>query len=78
MSDEKIAAVDAMPFPRPANALRRYLGYLNSMRRHVKNAAIIMKPLSSQVNVLPVAECPIEEIKMTFVKTQDAMMDQLH
>ena len=62
MNNERIAAVDAMTLPRSARELRRYLGCVNNMRRHVKDAAILMKPLSSQVNV-PVAEWPLEDVK---------------
>ena len=74
MSEERIAAIGAMPFPRSAKELRQYLGSVNYMRRHVKDAAVLMKPLSSQVNV-PVAEWPMEEMKMAFEKTQNAMKE---
>ena len=77
MSDERVAAVDAMPFPRSAKELRRYLGCVNYMRRHVVDAAILMKPLSAQVNV-PVSEWPVEEMQSAFVATQQAVRDQLH
>ena len=65
MSEERIAAVDAMPFPRSAKELRRYLGCVNYMRRHVRDATTLMKPLSSQVNV-PVSEWPLEEMQVAF------------
>ena len=57
--------------------LRRYLGCMNYMRRHVKDAAILMKPLSSQVNV-PITEWPLEDMRIAFEKMQDAMKEQLH
>ena len=52
MSEERVAAVNAMPFPRSPKVLRRYLGFMNYMRRHIPNISVLLKPLSEQVNNL--------------------------
>lgn len=52
MSEERTAAVLAMPFPRSNKELHRYLGLVNDERRHIENFAIITKPLPCEVNEL--------------------------
>jgi hypothetical protein len=76
MSEDRISAVQAIPFPRTSRALRRYLGMVNFMRRHIKDISSITKPLSMWVNE-PVSAWPTEEMQIAFQRTQEAVSSQL-
>ena len=76
MSASRIAAVNAMPFPRSAKELRRYLGSANYMRNHIPNISLLTKPLSSRVNE-PVSGWPLEEIRSAFEAVQAAVANQI-
>jgi len=50
MGRDRISAVLAIPHPKTAKELRRFLGTTNYMRRFIPNYADIVKPLTSLVN----------------------------
>jgi hypothetical protein len=77
MSESRIAAVTAIPFPRSAKELRRYLGMVNYMRRHIPNLSVLTKPLSARVNE-PVALWPLEEMQVAFNVVQEAVRGQVN
>lgn len=72
MSESRIAAVQAVPFPRSAHELRRFLGMCNYMWRHISNLAALGKPLSSRVNK-PVSAWPREVMMTAFDATRWAV-----
>lgn len=76
MSQERISAILAVPFPTTARALRRYLGMVNFMRRHIPNLSTLTKPLSTWVNEPPSA-WPRKEMRESYDQTQVAVSNQL-
>jgi hypothetical protein len=76
MGESRKAAVRAMPFPRSARELRRYLGCVNFMRRFIPRYSVLAQPLSSQVNV-PVGAWPRKSMEVAFEVLQQAVQDQL-
>ena len=50
MAEERITAVDAIPFPMNACEIRRFLGMCDYMRRYIRHYDEIYKPLSGFVN----------------------------
>jgi hypothetical protein len=73
---ERIDAVRAVPFPRNARELRRFLGMTNFMRDYIKGYSMLAKPLSQQVNI-PVGEWPQREMRLAFETLKDAVSSQL-
>jgi putative transposase len=76
MSDERIAAVQNIPFPRSARELRRFLGCVNYMRRHIPDLSTITRPLSAELNN-PIAAWPMASMNEAFTRTQAAVAAQL-
>ena len=77
MSNSRIEAVTAMPFPRSAKELRLCLGSVNYMRGHIVNLSVLTKPLSSRVNE-PIASWPREEMQVAFELVQEAVRTQIN
>ena len=50
MGEERVAAIEAIPFSKTCRENRRFLGMCNYMRRHISHYLEISKPLSSLVN----------------------------
>jgi hypothetical protein len=73
---ERIDAVRAVPFPRNARELRRFLGMTNYMRDYIPQYSMLAKPLSREVNN-PVGEWPRREMKVAFEALKDAVSSQL-
>jgi hypothetical protein len=76
MSEDRKAAVAAMPFPRSCSELRRYLGMANYMRRFIPGYSTLAQPLSSKVNTPP-AKWPLVEMRRAFELMQAAVQGQL-
>ena len=76
MGEERKEAVLAMPFPRSAHELRRYLGCVNYMRRFIRDYSSLAHPLSAQVNH-PVSSWPKQEMLEAFQSLQNAVAEQL-
>ena len=73
---ERIDAIRAVPFPRNARELRRFLGMTNFMRDYIMGYSMLAKPLSQQVNN-PVGEWPQREMRLAFEALKDAVSSQL-
>jgi hypothetical protein len=76
MSEGRKEAVNAVPFPRNARELRRFLGMCNYMRAFIPHYSTLAKPLSAQVNT-PVAEWPREVMRGAFELLKEAVNEQL-
>lgn len=76
MSEGRKEAVMAVPFPRNARELRRFLGMCNYMRAFIPRYSLLAKPLSAHVNT-PVGEWPREEMISAFKQLQEAVVNQL-
>ena len=66
----------AMPFPRSAREMRRFLGMTNYMREYIPNYSVLAKPLSREVNK-PVGEWPKSEMVIAFEALKVAVSTQL-
>ena len=75
MGEERIAAIDAIPFPRTTREVRRFLGMCNYMRRHIQRYAELSKPLSAVVNA-PVTEIDTVETRTAFAALKAAVQKQ--
>ena len=76
MDAGRIDAVLAVPFPRNARELRRFLGMTNYMRAFVPQYSLLAKPLTQEVNN-PVGEWSQEVMWEAFEKLKKAVSDQL-
>ena len=76
MDKGRIDAVLAVPFPRNARELRRFLGMTNYMRAFVPQYSLIAKPLTQEVNN-PVGEWPQEAMREAFEVLKHAVASQL-
>lgn len=76
MSRYRISAVLAMPFPRSAKNMRRYLRLVNFMKRHIARCADSTNLLSQEVNE-PVATWPVVKMLQAFEELQVAVDNQL-
>jgi len=72
----RIDAVVAMPFPRNARELRRFLGMTNFMREYIPRYSLLAKPLSREVNNPP-GEWPRADMQAAFDELKRAVAAQL-
>ena len=76
MDEGRIDAVLAVPFPRNAKELRRFLGMTNYMRAFVPHYSLLAKPLTQEVNT-PVGEWPQEAMREAFEVLKRAVASQM-
>jgi hypothetical protein len=62
---DRIDAVLAIPFPRNARELRRFLGMTNYMRDYIPHYSTLAKPLTREINN-PVTEWPRVDMEVAF------------
>lgn len=76
MSERRKEAILAIPFPRSARDLRRFLGMANYMRAYIPRYSILARPLSGQVNA-SVSDWPVAVMKQSFEELKTAIANQL-
>ncbi len=76
MSRSRISAVMDIPMPRNVKDLRSFLGMVNYMRDYIPNVSVLMRPLSSLVNVL-LREWPLDTLTKAFFQLKKAVNDQI-
>ena len=72
----RVDAVLAVPFPRNARELRRFLGMTNFMREYIPHYSLLAKPLSREVNT-PHGEWPRADMETAFEVLKRAVAAQL-
>jgi hypothetical protein len=73
---DRIDAVLAIPFPRNARELRRFLGMTNYMRDYIPHYSTLAKPLTREINN-PVTEWPRVDMEVAFNELKTAVSGQL-